>query len=313
MTRSRVIAVALGVAAALVVAVVALVLWGRGGGAEATPASDTSRAIEARGIFSPSNALFGDTVAATVEVTLDRRRVDPGSVRVRTDFSPWIALTAPQSVRRDAGSTTYLRTTYVLRCLDRSCAPTSEEDVVQEFVPARVTYAAREAEGSSSTLEMTWPVLVVDSRYTASAGAAPPGSSRWRMDVLSLPAVSYGIRPTLLIVLLLAAAAVLAVVGGRLVYHALPKKPAPETLEPSEPVLTPLERALVLLEDPARVNGAGDQRRALEFVALELLARGDLPLAETARALAWSEPVPGVDLTSGLAVEARSAFEEADG
>jgi hypothetical protein len=313
--RGRVlVAVVLGAVVVVSAAAVALTLSARGGDGETAPAGQGVRPIEARGIFSPSNALFGDTVAATIEVTLDRRRVDPDSVSVRTDFSPWRPFTSPRSDRRDAGTTTYLRTTYVLRCLDRSCAPASEEDVVQEFVPARVSYASREAEGGSSarsTLETAWPVLVVGSRYTASAGAAPAGSSRWRMDLLSLPAVSYGVSPSVLIALLLAAAAVLAIVGGRLAYLAFPRKPAP-VQEPPEPVLTPLERALLLLEDPARLNGAGDQRRALEFVALELVARGDLALAEAARALAWSEPVPGVQKTSGIAARARSALEEAD-
>lgn len=313
--RGRVlVAVVLGAVVVVSAAAVALALWNRGGDGEAAPAGQSVPPIEARGIFSPSNALFGDTVAATVEVTLDRRRVDPDSVTVRTDFSPWRTVSSAQSERRDAGTTTYLRTTYVLRCLDRSCAPASEEDVVQEFVPARVGYAGREAEGGSgtrSTLEMTWPVLVVGSRYTASAGAAPAGSSRWRMDLLSLPAVSYGVSPNVLMALLLAVAAVLAVVGGRLAFLALPRKPAP-VQGPPEPVLTPLERALVLLEDPARLNGAGDQRRALEFVALELVARGDLALAEAARALAWSEPVPAVQTTSGIAARARSAFDEAE-
>ena len=313
MRRPRVlIGVVLGV---VLVGVVAVALVGRGGGEQAAPAGPAERPLDARGTFTPSNALFGDTVLATVEVTLDRERVDPGSVSVRTDFSPWQAVVPPRAERQDAGTTTYLRSTYVLRCLDRSCAPASEEDVVQKFVPARVTYVARAAKGAStgpSTFRMDWPVLVVGSRYTASAGAAPPGSSRWRIDLLSLPAVSYDVRPNVLVALLLAAAVLLAIVGVRLAYLAFPRKPAPVPAEPAEPVLTPLDRALALLEDPARVNGAGDQRRALEFVALELVSRGDLGLAQAARALAWSQPVPEVEKTSGLAARVRSAFGEAE-
>lgn len=307
------IAVAAGAAVVVGVLAVVLVLWTRGD-EEPAPAAGKTPAIEARGVFSPSNALFGDTVTATVEVTVDDSRIDPGSVRVRTDFSPWRAVVPPQSMRRDAGGTTYLRTAYVLRCLDRSCAPTSENDVVQEFLPARVIYTTRGTEAASNdsgVLEMQWPVLAVSPRYATSAGQGPASSSRWRMDILSLPAVSYGLRPGLLLVLVLGAAIVFALLGWMLARMAFPRTtPDVEDQGPPEPVLTPLERALVLLEDPTRVNGAGDQRRALEFVALELVARGDLGLAEAARALAWSEPVPETELTSGLAARARSAFGE---
>jgi hypothetical protein len=65
-----------------------------------------------------------------------------------------------------------------------------------------------------------------------------------------------------------------------------------------------------LLEDSARVDGAADQRRALELVATVLVERGDMNLAQAARALAWSKPVPRVGETNGLAVRARSALGE---
>jgi len=45
-------------------------------------------------------------------------------------------------------------------------------------------------------------------------------------------------------------------------------------------------------------------------VAWELVERGDLQLAQAARALAWSPPVPAIDKTSGLAVRARSVLGE---
>ena len=61
-----------------------------------------------------------------------------------------------------------------------------------------------------------------------------------------------------------------------------------------------------------RVNGAADQRRALELVAeeLERAAWGDPTLANTARALAWSEAVPPVDQTSELAARVRAVLDD---
>ena len=62
--------------------------------------------------------------------------------------------------------------------------------------------------------------------------------------------------------------------GGALVYLARPRRHRRGTQPKAEPLpraLTPLEQALALLEDPALVNGSGDQRRALELVAGALL------------------------------------------
>jgi hypothetical protein len=263
-------------------------------------------------VISPSNDLFGDTVTAVVEVTLDRERVDPGSVGVQAEFAPWKQVASPETLRRDAETTTYLRRAFVLRCLDRACAP-SGESAVQELLPARVTYAARTGTGvdERSSVEVEWPALVIGSRYAATAGQGPASSRRWQADLLSFPAVSYSLRPGLLFALLLAGAAALAIAGAALAYRAWPRRAAPPRAEePPGPVLTPLERALVLLEDPARVDGAADRRRALEFVACGLVKLGDLQLGQTARALAWSEPAPAVDKTSGLAARARTVLAE---
>jgi hypothetical protein len=74
------------------------------------------------------------------------------------------------------------------------------------------------------------------------------------------------------------------------------------------PTIAPLDYALALLEDPTRVNGNGDQRRALQLVAEGLVLRGDGALARTARTLAWSRPVPQLDETRSLARKARVVF-----
>ena len=94
MSRDRVL---LGAAAAgLAALVVVLVVWDR---VQSSEPSAESPAIVARTDLSPRTVLFGDTVTALVEVTLDRNRVDPDSVRVEADFAPWkrVALRSPFS------------------------------------------------------------------------------------------------------------------------------------------------------------------------------------------------------------------------
>ena len=87
-------------------------------------------------------------------------------------------------------------------------------------------------------------------------------------------------------------------------------EPEPEPELPPAPPLSPLEQALILLEQSIRVDGAADQRRALELVAeeLELADWGDRDLARTARALAWSEGVPPANETTRLAARVRTAL-----
>ncbi len=308
---------AFAVVAGLLVVVV-LLARGRESGGEST--ARNAPAIEARTDLTPRSVFFGDMVTALVEVTLDPNRVDPDSVRVQTDFTPWKPIANPERLRRDTGTTTSLRVSYTLRCLTSACIATDEtatflEKAIQTFGEARVTYAAPEGAASSdrASLEEPWPRLLVGARYSLreaqSAGASLGG---WRADLVSLPAVTYSVAPGLLLALLLAAGTLLVSAAAVLAHLVRPPRvspaPPPQADVPAEPVLTPLERALALLADSARVNGAADQRRALELVAAALAEHGDMKLALASRALAWSEPVPEVGETNGLAVRARSAL-----
>ncbi len=305
--------IALAVVAGLSTLVVVLFAWDRVRDGESNPTAEDAPAIEARADLSPRRASFGDTVRALVDVTLDRERVDPDSVRVLVDFAPWKRLANPERLRRDGETTTSIRMTYVLRCLTSSCVArdvtaVQNDTTTKVFTQVRVTYTGREGSGARSERR---------GRCSLSARAIRPQLPRprhlWQADLLSLPAVTYSVTPGLLFVLLLAAGTLLAIAGGAFAYRALRRRapPAlPRADEPSGPVLTPLERALALLEDSSRVDGAGDQRRALELVAAVLVERGDMNLAQAARVLAWSKLVPGVGETNGMAARARSALGE---
>ncbi len=308
---------ALAIVAGAIAIGVAFLALDRGGGADSTPASTAGSAIEARAVLSPRNVLFGDTVRAVVEVTLDRERVDPNSVRVQADFTPWQPVAPAERAREDGKTTTYLQVTYVLRCLVPSCLST---DVIatQDFTDARVGYTSRGTPGGGDqvVVPVAWPQLLVGSRYLEQTQGSATVQGQLRADLVSLPRVTYRLAPSLLLVLILAATCLFAIAGGALVYLELRRSASgadPAAGGPPEPVLTPLERALLLLESPTRANGGADGRRALELVAASLLERGELTLAQAARALAWSEPVPGLEETGGLAVRARSVLGEVSG
>lgn len=274
-------------------------------------------AIEARTDVSPRSAFFGDTVAAWVDVTLDRTRVDPDSVRVETDFAPWKPVAKPERVRRDDGTTTSLRFSYVLRCLGMRCV-TADEDLVildkaiQTFGQARVTYAPADGavQGVAESIRAPWPRLLVGARFSArDAQAVGSSLTGWRADLDTMPTVTYSMAPGLLSALLLVGGVLLASAGGALAYKIRRRRPPaqPEPV-PAGPTLTPLERALALLELSRRVDGAADQRRALELVAAALAQHGNAKLALLSRTLAWSRPTPAVEQTNGMAVQARSAL-----
>ena len=314
MRRDRVF---VGVAVAgLTALAVALLVWDRVQGSESS--SVEGPAVQARTDLSPRSVFFGDTVSALVEVTLDRSRVDPESVRVEAVFAPWKPVGAVERVRRDQGTTTTLRFSYVLRCLGNRCLAADEDLVildkaVQTFGQARVTYTATKGatESGSGSVRAPWPRLLVGARFSArDAQAVGSSSGGWRADLDSMPAVTYRMSPGLLSALLLAGGAALAS-AGVFAYRFRPRRTTAPTLPeaaPLQPGLTPLEQALALLELSQRVDGAADQRRALELVAAALAERGSPKLALASRTLAWSRPVPGVEETNGVAAKARSAL-----
>lgn len=301
MTRRRVLLAVLALAA-LAAAGPAVLLLREDGGPESG-----LRPLRARATLSDRIVVFGDTVRAQVDLALDLRHVDPSSVKVRTAFDPWRRVEPVRVRRTDAGSSSHVRMTYVLRCLKQPCVP--ERDTLPfAFAPARIEF--RNRAGGRGALRAPFPRLVVHTRIGATdlANAAP-----WRLDV-RVPDPSYRAAPGLLLALLLGGALVLLTGGGALAYLGWPRRHVePELVPEPEPELlpTPLEQALELLEDAARANGAGAERRSLELVAEVLAERGEEDgLAEAARALAWSPTTPGPEKTRSLAARVREALEE---
>jgi len=316
--REKILAGAGLAALALLGAVVVMLLWDGGGSDVPEPTVTSPSGIQAYADLDTYKVHFGDTIAAKVEVTVDRSRVDPDSVRVKTDFTPWEAAGRPDVVRRDGRSTTYLETRYTLRCLESFCL-TPEEESAQSFPAARITYT-RAGGGDPQTMRVTWPEVLVTARYAppSASQSSSPGDTKWRANLLSLPQATYRIGPWALVALLLLLAALLAAAAVLIVLRTRPRAATPVAAPaavPGGPGVSPLEYALALLEDPTRVNGSGDQRRALELVADGLVVHGDGALGRLARVLAWSRPVPKIEETSGLARKARAVLgrrEKAD-
>jgi hypothetical protein len=308
-SRRRRLAVVVGLVALVAAGALVAVLALRDD--EPNSALDRAQAIEARVVVSPRVVLFGDTVTARVQVALDRARVDPDSLRVETEFTPWQLVREPQRIRRDGDRATYVETIYVLRCLGPPCVPTRASSS-REFQAVKLSYA--QAGGGRRSTEVRWPVLVVNTRLVSDDfGRRDEYGTAWRADLATLPPVSYRVPPALLLVLLLAAAALLLLGGGRLAYAVLPHReeappPEPPALPPPRD-LRPLDRALELLEQPSPVDGTAERRRALEFVA-EHFDEQDRSLAASARALAWRSGQPAPADSVGLAARVREHLEQ---
>jgi hypothetical protein len=263
---------------------------------------------------SPRIAFFGDTITARVDATVDGNEVDPELVEIKGSFAPWTQVSEPLRARLSTGSTTYLRTTFTLRCLNSLCLPSPGRAARFDFKPARVSYEAPTSAGNERlTVSAQWAPLFVHSRFdAASFSERDPLAAPWRADLTALPAVTYHVAPGGLVVLLLVAGVLLVAVAGVLAYRMLPhrREPAPSPPPEPEPVVSPLEQALVLLETPAAEDGIADRRRALELVADEVAGWGDRKLEHAAKALAWSEDVPASEATSALAATVRARLKE---
>ena len=137
--RRRIVPAAVLVVAAVLTTLVLVIRAGGGqnGAAQAAPEGSPEVVVDAR--LLPRTVGFGDTLTAAVDVTVDRRRVDPDSVRIRQEFSPWGQLERPRRTRQDSADTSFLRTTYLLRCVIGPCVP-PRETYQLEFDPVVVSY-----------------------------------------------------------------------------------------------------------------------------------------------------------------------------
>jgi hypothetical protein len=161
-------------------------------------------------------------------------------------------------------------------------------------------------DGEARTLAMTrWPELVSVSRIKQSD--VPSFGFVFKTSVTPLPEPDYPVSPQLLGVGLLVGALALLTFPAVLVVAWLRRRRPPPPEPEQEEELSPLERALRLVEwTRTRENGA-ERREALEVLAVELEVNERPELAVAARALAWSPSTPSPDAAAQLAEEVRAA------
>lgn len=297
--RLLVLVAVAGVGAVVIVAVVSLAEGTRGRAAGAAP-------IAAGGTLGPRSHLFGDTLVARIDVTVDRRFVDPRRIHVASSFAPYTS-GGETVTRRNAGETTYLRFETSLRCLQEACLPGAEQKRFA-FPGARITYAAPGGQGGKRALLVAWPPVKVFSRLDDAAARDLRAQPPFRVDVATLPKVEYRIPPGALTAMLAVAALVLLVAAALLVLRAFPG--ALRFVRGQRPRrLRPLELALALVQRTTAHGGPAEQRRALELLADELARTGGNGLVEDARELAWSESPPSANAIRTLEGRVRAVIE----
>jgi len=289
------------------VAMCVLALAGCGGG-ESKPLLAKGKVAAVRGELTPDVQLFGEPVVARVDVIVDRDQVSPDDVQVKTDFKPYEAVGDTAVAREDIGHYTHLRYTTTLRCLSADCIPRTvgnvtisqtpelpllpepqqrDEKTKYQFPPALVT-----AEGASKNAALgrvVWPPLRSLSRINWYDPEVVGQGFPFLSTVTPLPEPTYRLSPTILGLLLLAlAVAIVAVPVGYLVRRRRARR---EPRAAAGPALSPLERALALVEWASGRPSVDDRREALEALAYELDAEED-EQAEVARAHGWSPPSP---------------------
>jgi hypothetical protein len=296
-TRRRLL-IAGGVAVAAVAATLLLTLL-TGSGHQAVPVEPVEGATQ----LSRSGELFGDRVRASVQVIVDRKRVDPSRVGFTAHFEPFVGLGAAHVTRADTGRLTRLTYSADLICLTNICLSKDKPEPLHvQFPPARVFYAAKSG-GGRHTLTLPWQATTIGPRTTAQDlnGADPFQQPSWRATTDPLP-VSYGTSPhTLRLVLLVAAGLLFAFGLFALVRFVLTGKLRLRRLGP-------LERAVVLVERAP--SESPEKRKALELLSHELARSGEPELAVVAKQLAWAEPTPLPTLTQPLTLDVRKVISK---
>jgi hypothetical protein len=297
----RALAVAFGAVFVLVTA---------GCGDESTADLPLGRELSAAASLTPGVHPFAEPVTARVDVVVDREHLDPDRFALDAKFLPYDIYDASES-REDRGRITLLRYEWVLRCLRLACIPELLSSAAGEaetgrgerrtlrLPPAEVVYDDPAA-GKRVVARAKWPDVVSVSRIRQSD--VPRYGYLFKTSVTPLPDPDYRIPPALLGGGLLAAALALLVLPiGLAVVWIRRRRPEPLPVEKHE--LTPLERALRLVEWASGREDGVERREALERLAFELDALDRSEAAESVRALAWSASTPTPD-AAGVLVEA---------
>jgi hypothetical protein len=271
------------------------------------------RQVSAQGTLTPTVHLFAEPVLARVEVLVDRDHLDPDNVRLQTDFLPY-DIQASSKRRTDRGRFTELRYEWLLRCLRVACIPEILQSAAGDdetgrgerrtfaLPAARVLYDDPGGEERTLT-RAAWPELVSVSRIKQS-DVPEFGGFVFKSSVAPLPEPDYRVSPTVLGAGLLALALLLLALPAALALGWWRRRrPEPDVVV--EPELSPLEKALRLVEWAGEQPNGTERREALEVLAVELEAVESDELARSVRGLAWSPVSPSPTTATGVVEQVR--------
>ena len=293
----RALVVVAAIVAALVVGLgLGQILLARDGGEGVTAPSELVSVVASLG---SSVHTFGDPVDARVDVVVDTREVDLGSVRLQPTFDPYEQVGPPHVTREQFGPLGRIRYDYRLVCLKEGC-DAAEARGVTDFQSGRLRYRFADRTGNAFEV-FDWPLLEVASRVAD----ADVEDIRWRADETTLPAVSYRVPPLgaalVLIVVAFACAGAAVLLARRLWW---PQRADDSATDDGGPVRSALEQAFDVAFRAADNGDSPERRRALERVARELSAQGRTDIVGEARELAWSPASSTSEQIEGLATRA---------
>jgi hypothetical protein len=242
-----------------------------------------SPALSVQASLQPSTARFGDPVMARVSVSVDRRLVDPGTLRIKTNFAPYTVLEAIEPTRSDRGAFTALSYRFELDCLELRCV-SGKVDWHPRLANFEVSALSRE--GRRLVRSQPWPLLTIHSR----TNGANANSASLREQV-GPPPVSYRVRPTTLFVGSIAGAVTLLFAALAIVGHEVRRSRRRRLSEQRERALSLLEYAIFLAREAAS-RPVPDRRKALGLLGRSLRGVGQPELASAAVSLAWSPSRP---------------------
>lgn len=290
MTR-RVLAFAVAVTGLAGVSALVIAALAAGSKAEVAPPDGDPVVLETS--IEPEQARFGDRLDATLTVTVDASRVDPGTVEVAVFFRPFRRVGPVERARRDLGEAAVLTYRAPIQCVDRGCLATEAGQEI-ELPVGVVRYAPRS--GPIGSLPVTWPAVSLASRLSSEQVEtlrASPQAIVLDGEADNPPAVSSAIGAPILGWLLVGAGALAVLAcGGWLAWRI--RGPARRATEPevAPAERTPLATALGAVEQALVRDDVDARRAALDALALELARQGQGAPAQEARRLAWSRTAP---------------------
>ncbi len=239
--------------------------------------------------LTPRAILFGDTVLAEVDVTIDTRVDDPSTLNVTPALGAWSIVKPATSTVSRAGP--LLRRTYLftVACRTASCVPAGARRTLT--LPAALV-TVRTRAGKTVRLRESWPSVVEASRLPAGAATAtkPPFLLQTTPPPLH-PRVSAKLAADALdaVALLLALGAVAILLRELRRRFVRVPPPVPD-----------IERALRLVREAER-RPAPDRRKALALLARVVPATDTAGLGADAARAAWERESPSPETLGELA------------